>query len=118
MSERADELRQDARFRALRLIEANPHITQRELADALGISLGATHYMLRALVGRGLIKAGRFASAKNKSAYMYLLTSRGFSEKSVLAGRFLARKRAEYEALKREIEELGAELRVGEELGD
>lgn len=113
MSERADDLQQDARFRALRLIEANPHITQRELANALGISLGATHYMLRAFVGRGLIKAGRFASTKNKSAYMYLLTSRGFSEKSVLAARFLARKRAEYEALKREIEELGAELGDG-----
>lgn len=110
MTDRGNQLRQDARFRALRLIEANPAITQRELARELGISLGSTHYMVSAFAERGLVKAGRFASSKNKSAYAYVLTPKGLAEKSALAGKFLARKREEYDALRREIEELRAEM--------
>ena len=114
MSSKADVLREDARLRALRFIAANPHITQRELAGELGISLGATHYMLRALTEAGLIKLARFSQSKNKQGYAYVLTPHGLTEKALVAARFLERKRAEYDALRAEIEDLSAELGQGE----
>jgi EPS-associated MarR family transcriptional regulator len=110
VSRQAEQLREEARFKALRLIDANPRITQRELADNLGISLGATHYMLRALAERGLVKLGRFSASEDKRGYAYALTPKGLSEKAAITVRFLARKRAEYDLLKAEIEQLSAEL--------
>ena len=110
MSRQAEQLREEARFKALRLIDANPRITQRELADNLGISLGATHYMLRALAERGLVKLGRFSASEDKRGYAYALTPKGLSEKAALTVRFPARKRAEYDVLRAEIEELTSEL--------
>lgn len=114
MSSKADGLREDARLRALRLIAARPQITQRELAAELGISLGATHYILRALIQTGLIKLARFSQSKDKQGYAYVLAPQGLTEKALVAARFLERKRAEYEALRAEIEELSAELGQGQ----
>lgn len=91
-------------------MEARPEITQRELAAELGISLGAAHYMVRALTDRGIIKLHRFSQSKNKQGYAYILTPKGLAEKTAVAARFLDRKRAEYEALRAEIDELSAEL--------
>lgn len=110
MTQRSDHLREDARLRALRLIEVNPSITQRELAEALGISLGSTHYMLSALTERGFLKLRRFSAARDRRGYAYILTPSGLAEKAAIAARFLARKLNEYEALRAEIEELSAEL--------
>ena len=110
MSKKASDLREDARLRALRLICANPRVTQRTLAEDLGISLGATHYMLRALADRGMVKLERFSTATDKRGYVYVLTPKGFAEKAAIAARFLVRKRAEYDALRCEIESLSAEL--------
>jgi EPS-associated MarR family transcriptional regulator len=112
MSRRAAELREDARLKALHLIVANPHITQRNLADDLGISLGATHYMLRALIDRGIVKLERFSAAKDKRGYAYILTPKGLTEKATITARFLIRKRTEYEQLRLEIESLSAELKA------
>lgn len=114
MSRRSDELREEAKLRALRLISIDPSITQRALAEELGISLGATHYMLRALAERGLVKLGRFSAAKHKRGYVYVLTSKGLSEKTAITARFLRRKRAEYDALRIEIDQLSSELRLTE----
>jgi EPS-associated MarR family transcriptional regulator len=108
-----DELaksKEDASFRIMRLIEQNPNLTQRELANATGISLGRVHYVLRALIGSGLVKLERFSASKHKRDYAYALTPQGITEKASIAGQFLARKRIEYEALKQEIEELSDEL--------
>ncbi|QIQ87529.1 MarR family EPS-associated transcriptional regulator [Erythrobacter sp.] len=108
-----DKAREDAHFKVMRLIERDPHMSQRELASELGISLGATNYMLRELVEMGLIKLARFREAQDKRRYAYVLTPGGVAAKSTIARRFLARKRAEYVALKQEIDELGAELERG-----
>lgn len=113
MSSKASNKREDARLRAIRLIEARPLITQRELATELGISLGAAHYMLRALSERGFITLARFAQSSNKRAYAYALTPKGIAEKSRMARHFLARKRIEYETLRAEIDELSVELGLG-----
>ncbi|MCU4653750.1 MarR family EPS-associated transcriptional regulator [Roseibacterium sp. SDUM158016] len=100
----------DARFRIMRLIEANPDISQRKLARELGISLGGVNYCLNALIEKGLVKMERFRVSENKLAYVYVLTPRGASEKAMLTRGFLARKMDEYELLRAEIESIRQEL--------
>ncbi len=98
------------RFRLLRLLHQRPDISQREIAKELGLSLGKVNYCLKALIEVGHIKAGNFSRSQHKLGYMYLLTPKGIVEKTEVAARFLARKRAEYDALKQEIEELRLEV--------
>ncbi len=105
-----DQLREDVRFRILRLLQENPEMSQRDLAKAVGVSTGGMHYVLNALLEKGLIKLGNFTAAEDKRRYAYKLTPKGITEKAVLTRKFLARKMAEYEALRAEIEEVGAEL--------
>ena len=89
-------------------------MSQRELASAVGVSVGGMHYVLNALIDKGLVKVGNFTAAEDKRRYAYVLTPNGLKEKIAITRRFLARKMEEYEALKEEIdslqEELGAEL--------
>ena len=99
------------RYKILRLLEANPRMSQRELARALNISLGKVNYCMQALTAKGLIKAQNFKNSRNKQAYMYLLTRKGLTEKARATINFLHRKIAEYEALRREIETLKREIR-------
>jgi EPS-associated MarR family transcriptional regulator len=110
VSARNDDLREDVRFRMLRLLEENPELSQRDLARALGLSAGAIHYLLRALCEKGLIKIGNFTTSTDKRRYAYILTSQGLAEKAALTGRFLRRKLREREVLLAEIEDLQAEL--------
>jgi EPS-associated MarR family transcriptional regulator len=100
---------EEIHLRVLRVIEGNPEITQRELAEELGVSLGKANYCLKALLERGLIKVRNFRNSRNKAAYAYYLTPEGFSRKAGLTAGFLKRKIAEYEELKREIKRLKAE---------
>jgi EPS-associated MarR family transcriptional regulator len=100
-------------LKVLRLLVENPLLNQRDLAYALGVSLGKTNYCLKALMEKGLIKMQNFRNSRNKLAYAYLLTPLGISEKSNLTARFLRRKLDEYESLNREIELLKQE--VGED---
>ena len=95
---------------ALRLLETNPEMTQRELAEALGVSLGAANYCLKALVEKGWVKLENFQNNPNKLGYLYLLTPMGIAAKATLTARFLRQKSAEYEALKAEIEQLQSEM--------
>ena len=94
----------------MRLIEARPEISQRELSRELGLSLGAVNYCLNALIEKGHVKMGNFRASENKLGYAYLLTPAGLAQKTRMTRDFLARKVAEYEALKREIESIKAEL--------
>ncbi|KGE03825.1 Transcriptional regulator, MarR family [Pseudohaliea rubra DSM 19751] len=93
----------------MRLLEANPRMTQRDLARELGISLGGLNYCLKALVEKGWIKMENFSKSDRKLRYAYLLTPKGMAGKARLTNHFLRRKLAEYEALKEEIERLRAE---------
>lgn len=102
-------LTENTHFRVLRLLEAEPQMNQRELAEALGVSLGKANYCLKALLDKGFVKMQNFQSNKRKLAYAYLLTPRGMAEKAALTGRFLQYKMQEYEALKAEIESLQQE---------
>ncbi len=105
---------EDTHFRVLRLLQNNPQIKQRELSQKLGVSLGATNYVLRALLDKGAIKIQNFQASRKKLSYVYLLTPAGISEKARLTTQFLARKRSEYEALKAEIEAVSKDAEVGE----
>lgn len=107
-------LNEEVRYRLLKLLEPNPHLSQRDVAKELGISLGKVNYCLRALVDKGWIKATNFKNSRNKTAYMYLLTPRGFDEKTRVTARFLQRKVREYEALRTEIEQLRSEAKQRE----
>lgn len=97
-------------FRVLRLLQENPEMSQRQIAQELGVSLGSTNYCLRAIVEKGLVKVKNFRNSDNKKAYAYFLTPKGISEKTALTTRFLKRKIQEYELLKAEIESLKADL--------
>lgn len=110
MTTQRDKQREDVQFRILRLLQDNPEMTQRELAKAVGVSTGGIHYVLGALLEKGMIKLGNFSAAQDKRRYAYKLTPKGIAEKAVLTRRFLARKMVEYEALKAEIEEVRADL--------
>jgi EPS-associated MarR family transcriptional regulator len=96
----------EVHFRVMRLIQENSQLTQRELARRLGISLGKANYCLKALVGKGFVKAENFQRSDHKLAYAYLLTPAGIEEKARVTVSFLRRKMQEFEALKAEIESL------------
>ena len=91
------------------MLESTPNISQRKLAESLGVSLGKTNYCLKALLDKGMVKIENFRTSSRKLRYTYLLTPSGIAEKSALTQRFLIRKMQEYDALKAEIEQLKQE---------
>jgi len=93
----------------MRILEETPDLTQRELAEMLGISVGGINFCLNALIEKGFVKVASFQKSKNKFGYVYLLTPRGIAEKASLTRGFLQRKMNEYEELRGEIEALKAE---------
>ena len=106
MAGQRSKVQEDVRFRVLRLLHENPELSQRHLAEAVGISNGSAHYLLSALLDKGLIKLGNFTAAQDKRRYAYILTPKGMAEKAAITKRFLERKIQEYDALKAEIETL------------
>jgi len=110
MTTRQAQIQEDTHFRIMRILQDNPDLTQRELADQLGMSVGGLNYCLKALIDKGFVKMGNFKKSKNKFKYVYLLTPQGIAERVMLTSHFLQRKMEEYEALKAEIERLRAEV--------
>lgn len=92
--------------RILRLLDAWPANSQRQLSRELGVSLGKTKYSLQALLRKGLIKADDFKNSHNKIAYTYLLTPEGMERSAKVAVHLLKRRMAEFEAVKQEIDQL------------
>jgi EPS-associated MarR family transcriptional regulator len=114
MTSSRKKLQEDTHFRVLRILQENGEMSQRDLADAVGVSTGGINYVLRSLIDKGFVKLGVFTAAQNKQRYAYILTPRGLSEKVALTQRFLARKMEEYQALRAEIEDLRSEADEGE----
>lgn len=100
-------------FELLHLLETEPRLSQREIAQRLGISLGKTNYCLKGLLAKGAIKLANFRASSNKLGYAYVLTPRGLSDKARLTRGFLARKMNEYERLKAQIEALEQDVAKG-----
>lgn len=103
-------LTDEYRYKILKELEANPEISQRELAKGLGISLGKTNFCIQALIEKGFVKARNFRNSQNKKAYMYYLTPKGMEAKASITLQFLKSKLAEYQTLKDEIERLQQEI--------
>jgi EPS-associated MarR family transcriptional regulator len=114
MTSKRTKLQEDTHFRVLRFLQENPEMSQRELAEAVGVSVGGIHYVLNALIDKGLVKLGNFTAAEDRRRYAYILTPKGIVRKAALTRAYLVRKMKEYEALKEEIEALSSELGDGE----
>lgn len=109
MASLREERREEAQFQVMRLIAQNPELTTRQIADEVGISTGAAHYCVAALVEKGFVKLENFKNNPRKGQYAYILTPRGIREKAALTVTFLERKLGEYEALRAEIADLERE---------
>ena len=90
----------------LRNIEKNPKLTQRQISKQLGISLGKTNYLIKALLSKGLLMIENFKTSKNKLGYLYVLTPKGIEVRKNLTILFLKRKSEEFDKLKEEIEKI------------
>ena len=112
------QLATEAHYRVLKALEANPKLSQRQLATELGISVGKANYCIKALIDKGWVKARNFRNSDNKLAYTYALTPSGIRRKSQLTIRFLEYKRREFDALEREIAVLSAEVDSHHSEGD
>jgi EPS-associated MarR family transcriptional regulator len=108
---------EETHYRLLKLLEARPDLSQRELAGALGISLGKVNYCLKTLVRRGWVEARRWRESPGKAGGAYFLTPGGLQEKVLATERFLEVKRQEYECLERQLEELQRELNAALQAG-
>ena len=110
-------MKDEITYKLLKLIEAQPHLSQREIAQKMGVSLGKTNYCLKAVIDKGFVKIQNFYKNKKKSAYVYFLTPKGIEEKTEVTYRFLQRKINEYESIKLEIESLKYEAAMSQGTG-
>ncbi|HUP06931.1 MAG TPA: MarR family EPS-associated transcriptional regulator [Caldimonas sp.] len=94
----------------LRLLEQHPDYSQRQMSSALGVSLGKAHYLLKALLDKGWVKARNFKHSAHKARYLYVLTPNGVRQRMQLTRSFLARKEREYDELHAQIATLRREL--------
>ena len=110
MASRRKEHQEDAKFRVFQIINENPQMTTREIAQKVGISNGSAYYLLTSLIDMGFVKLSNFKDSSQKMKYSYLLTPKGIREKSLVTSKFLVRKKQEYKLLKKEIIELERDI--------
>jgi EPS-associated MarR family transcriptional regulator len=106
VASRQKEQQEDIKLRVFQLINENPQLTSRELAQKVRISNGSAYYLLISLIDKGFVKLSNFQGNSQKLKYSYLLTPKGVREKSLITTNFLKRKKHEYQLLKKEIAEL------------
>ena len=106
MASKREDQRYEVRLRVLRLVQANPELSTRKIAEDVGISNGSAFYVLKALVEKGFLKLDNFKNNTIKGRYAYILTPKGVREKSLLTSRFIERRREEYKDLRAEIDAL------------
>ena len=114
MASQREKQQQETRLKVMRLIDEDPSISTRQIAQKVGIANGTAYYCVTALVEKGFIKLKNFTQSKSKANYIYKLTPRGVSAKAALTVAFLERKRHEFNDLKEEIELLENELGLDE----
>ncbi len=103
MSAPKHSISDEIRYRLLKLLSENPEITQRDLAIALGISLGKANYSVRTLIDRGWIKVVNSRNNRQKVGFLYQLTPKGVIEKTHTTRCFLQNKLAEFRKIENEI---------------
>jgi len=100
----------ETHLKLLKLLQEEPELTQREMNQKMGVSLGKINFCISALSQKGMIKVERFKKAKNKSVYIYRLTPKGFDELARLTLSFLKLKIQEYDKIKQEIKALSEQI--------
>ena len=115
MASRRDQRQQETHFKVMQLVDADPSISTREIANKVGISNGSAYYCVTALIDKGFVKLKNFTQSKTKANYIYELTPRGIRVKAAMTVQFLELKRDEYNDLKAEIEKLENELGLDDE---
>ena len=75
-----------ATLEILNAISAQSDITQRNLADRLGVALGLANAYLKRCVKKGYVKIKQAPANR----YLYYVTPQGFSEKSRLTAQYLS----------------------------
>ena len=110
MASTRDQRRQETNLKVMQLVESDPSVSTREIAQRVGISNGAAYYCVTALIEKGFVKLKNFTQSKTKANYIYELTPRGIRAKSALTVQFLELKKDEYNDLKAEIKRLENEL--------
>jgi EPS-associated MarR family transcriptional regulator len=110
LASRRKEHQEDAKFRVFQIINENPQMSTREIAQKVGISNGSAYYLLTSLIDMGFVKLSNFKDSSQKMKYSYLLTPKGIREKSLITSKFLMRKKQEYELLTKEIIKLERDL--------
>ena len=110
MASQREQQQEETHFKVMQLLDENPSISTRKIAQKVGISNGSAYYCVTALVEKGFVKMGNFSRNPRKRQYAYLLTTKGMSEKTRLTKAFIARKRFEYARLLAEIDTLEEEL--------
>ena len=106
MASRRKEYQKDAKLRVMHIINQNPTLTSRKIAQKVGISNGSAYYLLTSLIDKGFVKISNIEKNPQKAKYFYLLTPKGIREKSLITSEFLKRKKQEYILLEKEINEL------------
>jgi EPS-associated MarR family transcriptional regulator len=106
LASRRKQQQEDAKFRVFQIINENPQMTTREIAQKVGISNGSAYYLLTSLIDMGFVKLSNFKDSSQKIKYSYLLTPKGIREKSLVTSSFLVRKKQEFELLREEIDSL------------
>tara|TARA_Y100000588_G_C14017814_1_gene822858 strand:- start:305 stop:634 length:330 start_codon:yes stop_codon:yes gene_type:complete len=96
----------DLEYSILSKFSNDPKLTQRELSNELGLSLGKTNYLIKALFEKGFVKLNNFRTTSNKIGYLYILTPKGIKRRKMLTKSFLQRKSEEYNKLREEIEKI------------
>lgn len=95
------ERAQEEALAIIKEIETNAATTQRAVSKKLGISLGKTNYLLKALINKGIIKGNRFSTQPDKLRKLgYMITPKGFEERMRLTMHFLKLKEDEYNKIK------------------
>ena len=115
MASNRQERQQETHFKVMQLLDEDPNISTRKIAQKVGISNGAAYYCVTALVEKGFVKLKNFTQSQTKANYIYELTPRGIRVKAAMTVQFLERKRDEYNDLKAEIEKLENELGLDDE---
>jgi len=83
----------------MHLLQQDPEVSQRVIAQQSGFSIGKVNYCLKSLVEIGFVKIHNFNNSKKKLNYAYILTPKGLREKTSVTFKFLAKKQQEFDKL-------------------
>lgn len=83
-------------------VEKNAAVTQRSLAQTLGVAVGLTNLYLKRMIRKGHIKITTFP----KNRLKYLLTARGLAEKSRLTYLYIQYSLSYYRKMRQRLQEV------------